>query len=254
MLRMGSQTTSADEVATASTEDPAGPGVVLRVVEGLADPQSDRPEQGAFVRTTNFLMTDLERSSRLWEREPARMAEAMERHDSLVTATVERAGGWLLKTKGEGDSAFALFPSAGAMSAAAVDLQRRVEATAWPTAQPLRLRVVLATGDVHHRDGDVYGLAVCRAARVRGLARGGEIVVTAAAAALVVDRPPAGTALVDRGTHRLAGLTRPEHVHSLEWRSREPQGRVRVLMRRPSRRISTPWPGSERVDDRGGTG
>jgi class 3 adenylate cyclase len=251
---MGSQTTSADEVEPAYAEDPTGPGVVLRVVEGHADPQSDLPELGALVRTTNFLMTDLERSSRRWEREPARMAEAMARHDSLVTATVERAGGRLLKTKGEGDSAFALFPSASAMSAAAVDLQRRVEATAWPTAEPLRLRVVLATGDVHHRDGDVYGLAVCRAARVRGLARGGEIVVTAAAAALVVDRPPAGTTLIDRGTHRLTGLTRPEHVHSLEWRPGEPQGRVRAPMRRRRRRITPPRPDSERVDDRGGTG
>jgi class 3 adenylate cyclase len=192
-------------------------------------------------------MTDIEGSTRLWEREPETMAQALVHHDTLVTATVGRAGGRLIKTKGEGDSGFAVFSTASAALAAAVDLQRCVNSTTWPTAQPLRLRLVVATGDVHHRDGDVYGLAVCRAARVRALARGDQIVVMAATAALVADAMPTGTTLTDRGTHRLDGLTRSEHVYGVDWQPVSATRRERSTLpfrsasRARNQRSTTAW-------------
>jgi class 3 adenylate cyclase len=185
------------------------------------------------VLTTSFLMTDIEGSTGHWEREPLAMAHAMLHHDALVAAAVEQVGGRLVRAKGEGDSAFAVFLVASCALAAAVDLQRRVERMTWPTSQPFRLRVVVATGDVGHREGDVYGLAVCRAARVRALARGGQIAVTAATAALVADALPAGTTLADKGVHRLAGSTRAEHVYGLDWQTR--------AAGHPPRRRWCPW-------------
>ena len=60
----------------------------------------------------------------------------------------------MLRTKGEGDSSFAIFPAASLALFAAVDLQRRLATATWPTPGPLRLRMVVATGDLSHRDGD----------------------------------------------------------------------------------------------------
>ena len=165
----------------------------------------------------SVLMTDIEGSCRLWERAPAAMDRAMVLHDALVTGAVTRSGGQVLRTKGEGDSSFAIFPAASLALFAAVDLQRRLATTTWPTPGPLRLRMVVATGDLSHRDGDVLGLPLCRAARVRSLARGGDVVLTAATASLVADTLPRGTSLLDRGVHTLPGLARSEHVYEVAW-------------------------------------
>src|SRR5512139_3842742 len=48
-----------------------------------------------------FLFTDIEGSSRLWEREPARMQVALARHDALARRTVEASGGAIVKMTGD---------------------------------------------------------------------------------------------------------------------------------------------------------
>ena len=52
--------------------------------------------------TVTFLFTDLEGSTRLWERHPAEMVPALERHDALLRDAVEDAGGVVVKTTGDG--------------------------------------------------------------------------------------------------------------------------------------------------------
>lgn len=78
--------------------------------------------------TFTFMLTDVEGSTRLWEEHPEQMVPALARHDALVAEEVARAGGTLIRTKGEGDSAFAVFGRASDAANAAVCLQRRLRA------------------------------------------------------------------------------------------------------------------------------
>ena len=71
------------------------------------------------------------------------------------------------------------------------------------------------TGDAEPRDGDWYGPAVNRAARLRALADGGQTLVSGVTAGLVADRLPDGVRLLYRGRRVLRGIERPEEVWEL---------------------------------------
>ncbi len=53
---------------------------------------------------------------------------------------------------------------------ASIELQEAIRQESWPLADPMRIRVALHTGEVEFRDGDYFGRAVNRAARLRSLA------------------------------------------------------------------------------------
>ena len=65
------------------------------------------------------------------------------------------------------------------------------------------------------RDGDYFGSAVNRAARVAAAAHGGQVVLTSASAGLVREGLPDGLELVDLGLHRLRDPAQPERVYEL---------------------------------------
>ncbi|MGH2352814.1 MAG: ATP-binding protein, partial [Chloroflexota bacterium] len=73
----------------------------------------------------------------------------------------------------------------------------------------------LHTGEAELRDGDYYGSAVNRAARLRAIAHGGQALLSQATYDLARDALPAGTRLRDLGEHRLSDLARPERVFQL---------------------------------------
>ena len=76
----------------------------------------------------------------------------------------------------------------------------------------LRVRMGLHTGDAVARDGDYYGPATNRAARVMAAAHGGQVVVSHATEEILRDALPDEIALVDLGEHRLPDLARPERI------------------------------------------
>ena len=94
-----------------------------------------------------FLLTDIVESSSLWEREPAAMAAALERHDELVAEVVAAHGGTLLKSKLEGDATLSVFARATACATAAMAVRDAVAAEPWPD----RRRAPAAHGDAHRR-------------------------------------------------------------------------------------------------------
>ena len=51
--------------------------------------------------TVTFLFTDIEGSTRLWEREPQAMNALLARHDQLVRGAIEERGGHVFKTMGD---------------------------------------------------------------------------------------------------------------------------------------------------------
>src|SRR5206468_9087351 len=112
----------------------------------------------------------------------------------------------------EGDSRFAVFPRATDAVTAAAAMQQALYSEPWPAAITLHVRLALHTGEADLREGDYYGSAVNRCARLRAVAHGGQSLISNATQQLVRDALPEGVALHDLGEHRLKDLQRPEHV------------------------------------------
>ena len=97
-------------------------------------------------------------------------------------------------------------------STAAVAAQRRLLADEWNTAETVRVRMGIHTGEAEVRDGDYFGGAVNRAERLMSVAQGGQIVVSTATEELLRDALPEKYGFIDLGEHRLRDLGRPEHL------------------------------------------
>lgn len=164
-------------------------------------------------RPVTHLFTDLEGSTRLWEREPQRMHDALNRHDALARALVDRFGGRIVKTTGDG--LHAAFDDAADATLACVHFALDLATLSRACALPLRARCGLHAGLARTRDGDYFGSAVNRAARIMGAAHGGQLLMSKAVAGLVHDRLPADVTLRGLGSVRLRDLTSPEHVYQL---------------------------------------
>jgi class 3 adenylate cyclase len=150
--------------------------------------------------TVTFLFTDIEGSTRLWEAVPDAMRSALARHDALVRRAIEACGGFVFSTGGDGMAA--VFSRAADALAAAADAQAALRSEAWPTGTELRVRMGLHTGEADERDGDYFGAAVNRAARLMSVAHGGQVVVSEAAADVARDTLRQGLApsTLGRGT------------------------------------------------------
>jgi DNA-binding SARP family transcriptional activator len=162
-----------------------------------------------------FLLTDLEKSTPLWDQQPQAMAAAVARHEEIVGVTVRAHRGGLIKSGGEGDSTLSVFPRASDAAAAAITLDQALAAESGPEGLDLRTRIALHTGEAHLRGDDYYGGALNRAARIRALARGGEVLCSRSTAEVVADTLPADVHLQEVGTYDLKGLDRDETVYAL---------------------------------------
>ena len=164
--------------------------------------------------TVTFLFTDIEDSTVLWERDPSAMGGAVERHLAMLRETVAAHGGVLFKTIGDGtQSAFA---TAGDALAAALTAQLALRAEAWPDPPgPLRVRMGLHAGEATPEDGDYLAAPLNRLARLLGIARGGQILLTEAVRLLGRDDLPPQTHVRDLGEIALRDLEREEHAFAL---------------------------------------
>jgi predicted ATPase/class 3 adenylate cyclase len=160
-----------------------------------------------------FLATDIQGSTGLWEAEPDAMAAALGRHDDLLRRALAGFDGRIFKTTGDG--MLAAFASAPSALAAALEAQRTLWSESWPTRAPLRVRIALHAGEAEERDGDFFGPAVNRVARILAAGHGGQVLLSRAAEALVSERLPDGATLRDLGPRSLKDLTAPERLYQL---------------------------------------
>ncbi len=160
-----------------------------------------------------FLFTDIAGSTRLWEAMPEAMGRALVRHDTILREAIATAGGEIVKTTGDG--LMAVFPSVQAGVAACIEAQRALAAEPWGDTGPLRVRMGLHAGEAERRANDYFGPTVNRTARLMAAGHGGQVLLSAAAAALAGDRLPGGAGLRDLGEYRLKDLGRPERVFQL---------------------------------------
>ena len=163
--------------------------------------------------TVTFLFTDIEGSTGLWESAPAGMRVALERHDALLRNAIDVHGGQVFSTGGDGLAA--VFARSMDAVAAAAGAQAALAAEAWPHDASVRVRMAVHTGEAIERDGDYFGPALNRAARLMGLGHGGQVLVSHATEQLVEGSLPDGLGLMDLGEHRLRDLSRPERIFQL---------------------------------------
>ncbi len=158
--------------------------------------------------TVTFLFTDIEGSTALWEQATEAMRGALARHDGIIRAAIEGRGGYVFATGGDGFAAAFARPGDAVLAAEAA--QAALNTEEWSAEAAVQVRMGLHTGVVEERDGNYFGPAVNRAARITGAAHGGQVLVSAATAGLLD-----GAALADLGEHLFTGISTPERVYQL---------------------------------------
>ena len=179
----------------------------------MADVASHAQHQAMPSGTVAFLFTDIEGSTHRWERFREAMSAAVSRHDEILREAIRQHQGYLFKTMG--DAVCAAFPTAPEAIAAALDAQRRIASEDFSQVDGLKVRMAVHVGNADERDGDYFGPAVNRVARLLGVGYGGQILVSGAAADLAQEELPAQATLRDLGPHRLKDLTQPEQIYQL---------------------------------------
>ena len=112
------------------------------------------------TRTRTVVFTDLANyTASVGRADREALRNLIAQHHSLVTPTLVRYGGKVVKNLG--DSFMALFPAATDAVRAALDLVETI-----PTQGEFSIRVGIATGDVEEIDGDAFGDAVNLASRI----------------------------------------------------------------------------------------
>jgi LuxR family maltose regulon positive regulatory protein len=204
-------------------EPPDGRGVQPAPAADQAQPLFTALPSG----TLTFCFTDIEGSSRLWEQHPQAMPPALARHDSILRTTILAHHGVIFKTAGDG--VHAVFTRATDALQAVLAAQRALAAEPWQafiqpehgsspnhaTAFALRVRMALHSGVAELRDGDYFGPALNRVARILDLGHGGQVLLSYTAQDLVVDDLPQQTTLRALGEYQLKDLSRPEKIFQL---------------------------------------
>jgi predicted ATPase/class 3 adenylate cyclase len=160
-----------------------------------------------------FLFTDLEGSTRIWERHPQAMHAALVRHDTILKEAIAANAGIVFKTTGDG--VIAAFASASDALAAALATQRALRQEAWGATGPLRVRMALHTGEAELRGDDYFGLTLNRAARLLAASHGSQILLAHPTWEMVSAYLPNDVELRDLGVHWLKDLSEPEHVYQV---------------------------------------
>jgi predicted ATPase/class 3 adenylate cyclase/tetratricopeptide (TPR) repeat protein len=163
--------------------------------------------------TVTFLFTDIEGSTRMWERSPQAMQAALARHDELLKRAIAERGGYVFKTVG--DAFCCAFWTVTDALDAALEIQRTLFDEKWQETGPLMVRMALHTGAAEEREGDYFGPPVNRVARLLSAGHGGQVLLSLATQELVRDQLPVGTSLMDLGERHLKDLFRPEKVFQL---------------------------------------
>src|SRR5919112_4416997 len=160
--------------------------------------------------TVKFLFTDIEGSTRLWERDASAMKSALARHDEIVRCAIEEREGHVFKTIG--DAFCAAFSSAPEALGAALIAQRALHDEEWERGGVIQSRMALHTGAVDEQGGDYFGPALNRVSRLLSAGHGGQTLLSLATQELVRDALPVDARLEDLGERRLKDLYRPERV------------------------------------------
>ena len=143
-----------------------------------------------------ILFTDIASSTeRVAELGDERWRALLERHDEVTRAELERYGGRVIKSLGDG------FLAAFEGPAKAIRCARAICAEVRPLG--IELRAGVHTGECELRGEDLAGVAVHVGARIGALAQPSEVLVSSTVRELVLG---SGIEFIERGTHALKGV------------------------------------------------
>jgi class 3 adenylate cyclase len=125
--------------------------------------------------------------------------DVLDRHDDLCHTEIGVCGGRWIKSTGDG--ILATFDSPSRAVRCAWALRDRIR-----SELGIEIRAGLHTGEIETRGQDVAGMTIHEAARVQGLARSSEVIVSSSVSNLIAG---SGIALESRGTHTLKGIAEP---------------------------------------------
>jgi predicted ATPase/class 3 adenylate cyclase len=163
--------------------------------------------------TVTFLFTDIVASTSLWEAYPQEMDAALTRHDSILEKSFFAHHGFIVKRTGDGFHV--VFKDAKDALMSAVKVQRALKSEPWGKTGPLQVRMGLHTGTAELRDGDYFSPEVNRAARLQGVAHGGQILFSQATLEVVCDQLPPEITWLDLGQHWLRDIKQTEHIYQV---------------------------------------
>jgi class 3 adenylate cyclase len=181
-------------------------GDVHNVVDAIAEFAGRASARTATRVLTTVLFTDIvgstDRAASLGDR---RWATALDVHDSMAQRILERHGGTLVKTTGDG--LLVTFDGPGNALRCAAALRDGLADAG------IQIRTGVHVGEVERRGTDIGGIAVHLAARVMDAARAGEVLVSGVVPALMAG---SGTHFTDRGEYPLKGVPGTWHVFSAD--------------------------------------
>ncbi len=123
-------------------------------------------------------------------------------HVAMVRAEVSRHGGRMVQDLGDGTLCAFPLPSSAIRCALAVVSRAR-------SHLGMEMRAGIHAGEVEVRGEDLAGINVHTAARVSGMAGGGDVLVSSTVVDLVAG---SSFGFEDRGAHELKGVPRPHHL------------------------------------------
>jgi class 3 adenylate cyclase len=157
-------------------------------------------------KLATVLFTDIVGSTgRAVEMGDRRWRRLLDEHDDIVREHVDRFGGRLVKTTGDG--ALATFEGPAKAIRCSLGMQKRLGGI------DIRVRCGLHAGEVEVRGDDVGGIAVHIAARVLAEAEPGEILASSTVKDLVVG---SGMTFSDRGIRTLKGVPDEWRLYAVE--------------------------------------
>jgi tetratricopeptide (TPR) repeat protein len=138
------------------------------------------------------------------------MQQAVRLHDRIMREAIAAAGGSVFKTVG--DAFCAAFATPESAVTAAIDAQHALAVADFAAVDGLRVRMAVNTGTADERDGDYFGPALNRVARLLSLANGEQILVSSRSAELLRENLPQHVTILDIGEHALKDIEGHERV------------------------------------------
>jgi class 3 adenylate cyclase/ketosteroid isomerase-like protein len=163
--------------ATGQAEGQAWPSSIQALASAVSEERPDLRGQAAPDGTVTMLFTDIENSTVLTERlGDMQWLDVLREHNGVVRGQVAEHG--CFEVKSQGDGFMIASQSARRAIHCAIGIQRNLDSINAQSAEPVKVRMGLHTGEVLKDADDFFGKHVILASRIAGKAHGGEILVS----------------------------------------------------------------------------
>ncbi len=169
--------------------------------------------QDAPAGDVTLMFTDIEGSTRSWDKYPERFHNALALHNSLIRKALAAHSGYEVKTIG--DAFMVAFADPLAAARGAIAIQRAIESADFGDIPPQRVRIGLHSGEIEPYGGDYFGPVVNRTARIADAGQGGMILLSEELTARIRPDLPPDALVNDLGLHRLKDLGAPQRLFHL---------------------------------------